>query len=68
VLYFDLYSDFKLEFEFKFENDTVKLLKQSKENANRDVQEHNWYLASGLLKRLRDTNDEDQVAMEIIKN
>jgi hypothetical protein len=68
VLYFDLYSDFKLEFEFKFENDTVELLKQSQENADRNVSEHNWYLASGLLKRLRDTNDKDQVVMEIIKN
>ena len=68
VLYFDLYSDFNSEFEFKFENDTVKLQKQSKENADRNVPEHNWYLSSGLLRRLIDTNDEDQVAMEIIKN
>lgn len=66
VLYFDLYSDFNTEFEFKFENDTLKLLKQSKDNADRTIQEHNWYLASGLLKRLKDTNDEDQVASEII--
>jgi uncharacterized protein with ParB-like and HNH nuclease domain len=66
VMYFDLYSDFKSEFEFKFENDTQKLLKQSKDNAERAIPEHNWYLASGLLKRLKDTNDEDQVASEII--
>lgn len=66
VLYFDLYSDFHTEFEFKFENDTNKLLKQSKDNADRTIPEHNWYLASGLLKRLKDTNDEDQVASEII--
>ena len=66
VLYFDLYSDFNTEFEFKFENDTLKLLKQSKDNADRTIPEHNWYLASGLLKRLKDTNDEDQVASEII--
>lgn len=66
VLYFDLYSDFKTEFEFKFENDIMKLPKQSKDNADRAIPEHNWYLASGLLKRLKDTNDEDQVASEII--
>lgn len=66
VLYFDLYSDFNKEFEFKFENDTLKLLKQSKDNADRTIPEHNWYLVSGLLKRLKDTNDEDQVASEII--
>lgn len=66
VLYFDLYSDFNSEFEFKFENDTQKLPKQSKDNTDRAIPEHNWYLASGLLKRLKDTNDEDQVASEII--
>lgn len=66
VLYFDLYSDFNTEFEFKFENDTLKLPKQSKDNADRAIQVHHWYLASGLLKRLKDTNDEDQVASEII--
>lgn len=65
VLYFDLYSDFNTEFEFKFENDIHKLPKQSKDNADRSIPEHNWYLASGLLKRLKDTNDEDQVASEI---
>lgn len=67
VLYFDLYSDYKDEYEFKFENDTKKLQKHSKENAERAIPEHNWYLVSGLLKRLKDTNDEDQVAEEIIK-
>jgi sulfur relay (sulfurtransferase) DsrC/TusE family protein len=66
VLYFDLYSDFISEFEFKFENDTNKLPKQSKDNSDRTIPEHNWYLASGLMKRLKDTNDEDQVATEII--
>lgn len=66
VLYFDLHSDYNSEFEFKFENDAQKLLKQSKENSERTIPEHNWYLASGLLKRLKDTNDEDQVASEII--
>jgi hypothetical protein len=66
VLYFDLYSDYKSEFEFKFENDSQKLPKQSKDNADRAIPEHCWYLASGLLQRLKDTNDEDQVAGEII--
>lgn len=66
VLYFDLYSDYNTEFEFKFENDTQKLPKQSKDNTDRTIPEHNWYLASGLLTRLKDTNDEDQVASEII--
>lgn len=67
VLYFDLFSDYKTEFEFKFENDIQKLPKQSKDNEDRLIAKHNWRLASGLLKRLKDTNDEDQVAEETIK-
>ena len=66
VMYFDLFSDFNCEFEFKFENSETKLPKQSKDNAERSVPEHYWYLVSSLLKRLKDTNDEDQVADEII--
>lgn len=68
VLYFDLFSDYNTEFEFKFENDESKLPKQSKDNNGRPISEHNWYLASNLLRRLKDTNDEDQVANEIIKS
>lgn len=68
VLYFDLFSDYKSEYEFKFENNISKLPKQSKDNIDREIPEHNWYLASGLLQRLKDTNDEDQVASEIIKS
>ncbi len=66
VLYFDLYSDYLTEFEFQFENDAKKLPKQSKENADRTVPEHNWYLASRLFTRLKDTNDDDQVSDEIV--
>jgi hypothetical protein len=67
VLYFDLFSDYNTEFEFKFEKEESKLPKNSKGNEDRTVPEHKWYLASSLLKRLKDTNDEDQVAEEIIK-
>ncbi len=67
VLYFDLYSDYNTEFEFKFEKEESKLPRQAKGNEDRTIAEHNWYLASSLLKRLKDTNDEDQVAEEIIK-
>lgn len=66
VMYFDIFSDFNSEFEFKFENSEVKLPKKSRDNAERPVPEHYWYLASNLLKRLKETNDEDQVADEII--
>ncbi len=68
VLYFDLFSDYNEEFEFKFENDTQKLPKQSKDNSSsRTISEHFCFLAKSLLKRLKDTNDEDQVSNEIIK-
>lgn len=66
VLYFDLYSDYNSKFEFEFENDISKLPKSPKDNPERIINEHNWYLASALLRRLKDTNDEDQVAEEII--
>lgn len=68
VLFFDLYSDFAEMFEFKFGYDVNKLPVQSKENIDRKIPEHFWYSVSGLFKRLKDTNDEDQVAEEIIKN
>ena len=66
VMYFDLFSDFNSEFEFKFENKESKLPKQSRDNTERPVPEHCWYSASGLLSILKETNDEDQVAEEII--
>jgi hypothetical protein len=66
VMYFDLFSDFNSEFEFKFENSETKLPKQSKDNSDRPVPEHCWYLVSSLLKRLKVTDDEDQVTDEII--
>lgn len=66
VLYFDLFSDYNSEFEFKFENDAQKLDKQPKDNPDRPIPEHNWYLVSALFTRLRDTDSEDQVAEEII--
>jgi uncharacterized protein with ParB-like and HNH nuclease domain len=66
ILYFDLFSDFNSEYEFKFEKDENKLPKFSKENIERKIQEHFWYPASELLRRLKDTNDEDQVASELV--
>ncbi len=67
-LYFDLYSDFNSEYEFKFEKEENKLPKNSKEICDREIPEHFWYPAKELLRRLKDTNDEDQVASEVIKN
>lgn len=66
VLYFDLYSDFNTEYEFKFENDASKLPKQSKENADRAVPEHLWYPVKGLLEKLKNTGKYKQVVKELI--
>lgn len=67
ILYFDLFSDFNSEYEFKFESESSKLPKKPSDLQNRVIPEHCWYQAGTLLKRLKDTNDEDQVADEIIK-
>jgi hypothetical protein len=66
VMFFDLFSDFDSEFEFKFENSETNLPKKSRDTAARPIPDHCWYLVSSLLKRLKETNDEDQVADEII--
>jgi uncharacterized protein with ParB-like and HNH nuclease domain len=66
VLYFDLFSDFNSEYEFKFENDTTKLPKFSKENIDRNIPEHFWYQVSGLLEKLKNTGKYKQVVKEII--
>jgi uncharacterized protein with ParB-like and HNH nuclease domain len=66
VLYFDLYSDFNSEFEFKFENDGSKLPKQSKENVERKIPEHFWYSAKGLLEKLKSTGKYKQIVKDIV--
>jgi len=66
VMYFDLYSNYNSRFEFKFENKESSLPAKNTEDEERQLKEHNWYLAKDLLKRLKDTNDEDQVSDEII--
>lgn len=67
VLYFDLFSDSNTEFQFKFANDVKHLPLSSKENSDRPIPEHLWFLVSSLLKRLKSTRDEDPVAREITK-
>jgi uncharacterized protein with ParB-like and HNH nuclease domain len=66
VLYFDLFSDYNLEYEFKFEKDENKLPKISKENIDRNIPEHFWYPVKTLLERLKNTGKYKQVVKEII--
>lgn len=66
ILYFDLYSDFNSEFEFKFEIDSSKLQKQSSENTERKIREHFWYSAKGLLEKLKNAGKYKQIVKDII--
>lgn len=65
-LYFDLYSDFEHEFEFKFEKNEDELPKKTRDNSERPIQEHFWLPVKVLFTRLKETNDEEQTAEEII--
>ncbi|KAA6340880.1 hypothetical protein EZS27_011281 [termite gut metagenome] len=64
VLYFDLFSDFNSDFEFKFENDATKLPIKSKDE--RPILEHFWYPVSGLLEKLKNTGKYKQTVKEIV--
>jgi len=67
-MFFDLYSDYSDdEYEFKFVIEEKDLPKTNKERAETAVGDCLWYPASGLYDRLKDTNDDDQVAEEIIR-
>ncbi len=68
VLYFDLFSDYNVEYEFKFEKDENNLPKKSKENTDRKIPEHFWYPVKTLLEKLKNTGKYKQVVKEIIEN
>lgn len=66
VMYFDLFSDYKsLDFDFDFESEYEKLPKLNNDRTDKAIRECNWYSANSLYNRLKDTDDEDQVAKEI---
>jgi len=66
ALYFDLFSDYNLEYEFKFEKDENKLPKISKENIDRKIPEHFWYPVKTVLEKLKNTGKYKQLVKEII--
>lgn len=66
-LYFDLYSNYLYEYEFKFEKEESQLPQLSKED-NRKLSKRLWYPVKELLNKLKDTNDEEQIADEIIED
>ncbi|MDR2427280.1 MAG: DUF262 domain-containing protein [Endomicrobium sp.] len=65
ILYFDLFSDYNSEFEFKFENNMSSLPKQTKED--RAIQKHLWYSIKDLLQKLKNTGKYKQIVKMIIE-
>lgn len=68
ILYFDLFSDYKsMEFDFEFEGEEAKLpkLNPDRESAPNETK---WVSVPSLFTRLKETNDDDQVAEEYIRN
>lgn len=61
-----MFSDYNLEYVFKFEKDENKLPKVSKENIDRKIKDHFWYPAKVLLEKLKNTGKYKQVVKEII--
>lgn len=54
-LYFDLYSEAPLFYEFKFAKDKSELSSSSREE-DKKIKEHFWYPVKSLLKELKQTN------------
>lgn len=67
ILYFDLFSNYKTEFEFKFESDYNKLPQKAKEDSEKTIKEYKWVSANSLLQKLKLANNNDrQVSRNII--
>lgn len=68
ILYFDLFSDYKnVEYDFEFENDESKLPKTNRDRNEETFIKTKWVSVPSLFMRLKETNDEDIVAAEIIR-
>ncbi len=67
-LFFDLYSEFNSFYEFKFEKDENNLPEQNNDDEDRAIKDCFWFPVKELLRRLKETNDDDQVAESIIAN
>ena len=67
ILYFDLFSNFKTEFEFKFESNFNKLPAKAKDDSEKTIKEYKWISANALLQKLKLANNNDrQVSRNII--
>jgi len=66
-LFFDLFSNYKVEFEFKFSKDEKTLPSLSKDEL-RTTEDRCWYSVKKLLDDLKKSNNDRIVAKQIIKN
>lgn len=66
TLYFDLFSDYKDLFDFNFATEKSDL--STSTNEERPIKECLWYSAKDLLRKLKDTEDEEQIIEEIAVN
>lgn len=65
-LFFDLFSDYKNDYDFEFEQEASLLPAVTKEE--RPIKKCLWFSAKDLLRSLKEIGDEEQVAEDIIKN
>jgi uncharacterized protein with ParB-like and HNH nuclease domain len=61
ILYFDLFSNYQAEYEFKFESDFSKLPKKAKDDSAKKIKEYKWIAASDLLSKLKLANNNDRI-------
>ena len=66
ILYFDLFSNYDFEFEFKFESDFNKLPKQAKPDSIKTIKTFKWISVSRLLRDLKAKGNSNLVAKDII--
>lgn len=67
-LFFDLFSNYEIEYEFKFSNEEKTLPVKSKDVENRKIVEYCWYPVKKLLSELKKSNNERVVSKQIIRD
>lgn len=65
ILFFDLYSDYNSEYEFEFAKEENDLPSKTKEE--RPIKECFWVSAKDLLRKLKDSGDDDDVSAKFAK-
>lgn len=66
ILYYDLFSDYKTEYDFRFSRDKESLPRSTKED--RPVKDCLWFTAKELLRLLKEAGDDDLVSDNMIAN